>query len=444
MGFTRLDIEDIKLRKLFYEELINHIKNVRKKLNSLDHLTDEQLYESYLVPCKSGKNVEDELFYNGLLEKSIGEKLSCYCSGIADFASGLVFTRYGFRIFSALNRKVAKLCDCCTGCIFISNQFHRRAATPINIKLTLQFDRILDNSDIVIFFSKQDAQYRLATRFLLYYFKVFSNKKAIVGIEGFNEKDPFELISPDLMKSHLQRDIINETANDLCPHDIPDMITKYGLSTCSSKSCTSIQKRNADLFNLLTFIECRCKNAFCFNFETLVSSGRFMVPEYFHLAPEYYYDVLKIMCEELAIPVPSLDEILNDSSILTAIAKKIIPNLQRTNLYRKEVAQKACSYFTQFRRKGSRIPLILIMNEKLLLSRSESGTTVIAEETKRIQKLIKEKLDEINTNSVRVTAIGTLFGVPRFFELKNNPTLELLSLNYVMGFYPIRSVFLKY
>ncbi|QSH41312.1 hypothetical protein P0136_08690 [Lentisphaerota bacterium ZTH] len=437
LPFRYNNVEDYKLRARYHQELKSHIQKIRGKLSRADKKTDDILCNSYLMPGGSGKITEHEIFSKGLLEKSIGEELYCYEPDFSDLAEDLIFTPYGFRVcpssqkvhFRYLNRR--EVCGDCMRGIIDFDRSNVSFVAPAKIALSLQFSRILDDSDVVIFFSNQEASYQIATLFLLNFFKVFSNKPAIVGIDGFNEEVSFSEFNPDYMRNHLERNVFSGNNDGRYPQEITDVIMKYGLPVYTSQNYKP-QYRD-DLLRLLTFIERRCKSVFCFGFQTPISSGRFLAPEYFNHAPEYYYSVLKRICKELNVAIPSRDEILSDQTVLASLSERIKPDLQKTCLYRSEIAQKICNYLTLFRRTGMRIPLILVMKEELLISKDESGMLTPVADTKRIQTIIRERLNDLNLSNVRVTAIGTFPGIPCFFAVERNPELMRLSLDYAMG-----------
>ena len=62
-------------------------------------------------------------------------------------------------------------------------------------------------------------------------------------IDNFNKEDPFAKINPAYMKNYIEKKILTKT-NKICPHEITDLIIRYGLPIYTSHNLKAQKEPN--------------------------------------------------------------------------------------------------------------------------------------------------------------------------------------------------------
>ncbi|QSH40868.1 hypothetical protein P0136_10990 [Lentisphaerota bacterium ZTH] len=458
LDYSFLDSNEVKFRKIYLDHLLRYFRATHQGLISEHDLDISKLYEYYHspsadeYPSKSSEGnidlkaqlIEREFMLKGLPE-SIGNSLP-----YEEIRNDIQETASGLHIFlselpppapQGVNIEQQPVCYKCLGILPVQDQntLSRKSnhtGTPFNIQLALRLNKIIDSSDIVIILSDQYPTLS-ANQLLIDYFKLFSQKKVILGLEVFDEdEDFFSRLNIGFRKEYIQKDI-GKACGDFDYKDIVSLIIKYGLSSYNSrKYLLSARDYNDPTTDLLRFIERRCCNTNVFGIDTPISTGRFLEPRFFDLASKHYYELLNDICEELEISLLPLAKFGGvNRKELTSMFRSCIKN---TKTCRNDIALKISAYFAAVNYEKSpdnRIPFIISVDSNYGLPKDKSGNVQFFNKHERIiQSLIKSRLSDLKLQGVRVTTIRAYAGLPHIFSKEGNKDLDGCYLDYVIFF----------
>lgn len=459
---VQLDETEILLRRMYCDFINRYISEMHYDfINRSDdkELNLPRFYDHYHVPARDGLfklsnitamsiEVEEELA-SKVLPKSAGSELEYDKLGedIKNTISGLKLSCHGFEIGNVEPSAKDGVCyQCLEGILPFE---HSRPTTPLNMQLAIRFNKIVEDSGIVIVLYEDSVLFS-ANYFLLDYFKIFSGKRVVVGLEAFDEDGDFTRPEFESVKQ-----VIEERFNDYDGDQNNSnnysievgIITSYCLPLLRfSKYAAYGQLCDRSILDLLKFIELRCRNTHCFGVQTPLAVMKSLDKYKFDRAVQAYYGLIKQVYEEFNETPPSPEQIMHSHK--DEFVSKLAAEYKSTNVCREEMAQKICRYYKVInpgRGKESGIPFIISLRDDYGVIRSSNDIIKEKPDPKEkeslIQVLVKKYLEESGFYDVRVTTVYVAANMtPCIYSQKKNALLEELCLDYVLFFWNFDSL----
>ncbi|QSH41172.1 hypothetical protein P0136_09410 [Lentisphaerota bacterium ZTH] len=435
-----LDPSEIPFRKLYFEKIERHLKDSHPQQTNY-RIFFNKTYEMYHKPVSQydlAKHKDDNsclayLFQNKIrlqsIPFSIGPTLP-FEEIREDLrtASGLEEQE----LQTATPHATVPICKAC----LLGNEIYpdgspehplgkKRISTPFNIQLAIIFNKIVNGSDVVFIFHQHDAQNSVLP-FLVDYFKVYSQKKAVLGLERFDPEES-DFSRPEF--SQVKDEIIQKSNEHAF-----SVISEYALPVYDSGKCDIDDDNDPHTKDVLAFVESRCPHVFCFGLETPISDNRFWESKYFNSPASAYYQEI---AQQVFVEVFGNTDYKNEKNNLNKMfIDKFITTFRETELCNGEIAKKIALFFQVINpdRVNRKIPFIIEMGFAHGFYQNDFS------EYKLIQSLTKQALIASGYKDIRVTTIMAypgerleFFSSNTRFNTRKNP-LKDKQIDYAMRF----------